>query len=99
MERIILIGQALSRPGQPLLGRNATILARLAGLTLDEYMDTFERRNVLPFIQRTNFDYREARPYTEEVLSQTAGRRLIFLGRAVAKAFGFDNQLFLWRPY
>lgn len=96
-ERIILIGQApnrIGRPDRPLLGgRSGEFLRDLTGLSLLQYARSFERRNVLESFPGSVpsgdlFPRAEARDSATKMLGSLMGRRVIFVGRAVAIAFG-----------
>lgn len=108
MSRVVIIGQAPSRlsdPSEPLSGNSGRRLASLAGLSLPEFLDRFERRNLLDawpgkagkgdaFVRAG-----EARALAESLRAGLATRRVVLLGTAVARAFGFPGAPFEFRPY
>jgi hypothetical protein len=96
--RPLLIGQAPSRcsdPTEPLSGATGRRLAELCGLTLQEYLFVFERRNLLPewpgkaagkgdrFVGLV-----EGRRLAEACRPVCQGRRVVVLGFSTAKMFG-----------
>jgi uracil-DNA glycosylase len=95
--RIVLIGQA---PGAgedrgPLVGGvSGGRLQALAGMTILQYCRAFERRNLIPYYPgrarggRGDFFPRiEARIEARKIARTLIGRRVIFVGIAVAEAF------------
>lgn len=100
----LIVGEAPNKKGRPgdtsIAGRCGKKLAELCGCTLDEYLDVFERRNVLstypgasgkgsafssPAIKRRATILRRAfRP----------GRTVILLGYRSARAFGVKAKYF-----
>lgn len=100
MSRVVIIGQAPSRlsdPSEPLSGNSGRRLASLAGLSLPEFLDRFERRNLLDawpgkagkgdaFVRAG-----EARALAESLRAGLATRRVVLLGTAVARAFGLPG--------
>jgi hypothetical protein len=114
----IIIGMAPSKtsdPRQALSGRSGARLAGLCGLSLEEFLDTFERYNLLPGWQgRAGKGDRylsvpEARAQAERVLEALSGRRVVVLGAINATAFGlrwpklefrgFRGGAFAWCPH
>jgi len=108
-ERIVLIGQApnrLGRPDRPLIGgRSGEFLRDLTGLSLFQYARRFERRNVLERFpgcvpSGDLFPRDEARQAAAEMIGTLVGRRVIFVGRAVAYAFGVSTcRNFDWQQH
>jgi hypothetical protein len=104
MTKIVLIGQAPSRfgdPRQPLCMSIAKKLSMLIGMSYLEYFDTFDRMNVLDHWPGANekgdkFPMREARVKAQEIVQSLVERKVIFVGRATALAFGFRTQFFEW---
>src|SRR3990172_5633772 len=108
--RVILIGQAPSRDGdpeRPLLGNpgHEGLLYRLSGAaTRDQFEAIFEARNLLaawPGSSKSKgdrFPIKDARAAAERMLPELAGRRVVLLGVGVAKAFGFkpDTPRLTW---
>lgn len=103
MTRIVLIGQAPNRRGRPdrplIGGRSGEFLQSLAGMTLWQYARAFERRNLLAAFPGSAphgdlFPAAEARTAAVEMAPSLAGRRVIFVGRAVAAAFGHEQAPF-----
>jgi hypothetical protein len=104
--KTILIGQAPSRGGDPRRplssGPTATALARLAGLPAHEFLRAFERRNLLDAWPGKSgkgdaFPLRAARDAAMIILPELRGRRVVFLGRNVARAFYFDGEFLKWK--
>lgn len=102
-DRLLLIGQAPSRTGDPsetLLGRIGLRLADLMGLSLDEYAARTERMNLFDCWpgkdgKGDRWDRAAARERTKELRHLLEGRRVLFVGRNVADAFGFAGLPFL----
>src|SRR5712691_1480211 len=103
--RTILIGQAPARrAGPPLAGRIGARLASLAELSPAEYLAAFERRNVLERWpgkdgKGDRFPPALARSAAARMTPSLRRRRVIFLGRATARAFGFGEDLFAWKNF
>lgn len=96
MNRVVIIGQAPSRrsdPSEPLSGTSGRRLARLCDMTLDGFLTTFERRNLIesyrgPALKGDRFvGLREARQAALALRPGLAGRKTVVVGFAVAKAF------------
>lgn len=98
----ILIGQApgpRSDPEHPLSGRCGERLADLCGLSLPQFLDAFERANLIKRFpgksgKGDHFPINEARKEVVELLifGRLAGRRVVLLGDHVATAFGFPAK-------
>lgn len=102
--RPVLVGRA---PGPqanqcgPLSGRAGTVLAGCAGMRRDAFLTAFNRVNVFPRWPGPApggtgdaFPPREARERARRML--LVGQPLVFLGEAVAQAFGFREEVFAW---
>lgn len=97
--RPLLIGQAPGRrtdPEEPLSGRCGARLADLCGVELPEFMERFERVNLLDRFpgkagKGDKFPIDKARKAAIDVLlfNPVRDRRVVMLGGNVAKAFGF----------
>lgn len=95
-ERLLLIGQAPSRTGDPskvLAGRAGVWIADLMGISLAEYLAWTDRMNL--FDEWTGkggkgdrWSLPEARDRASRMVPLLTGRRVIFIGRNVAAAFG-----------
>lgn len=93
---VLLVGQAPPRKAQPgyrpLSGRGGLRLARLVGLELPAFLERVDTANIFDtFPGRAGkkgdaFDIRAARAAASAV--PVDGRRVIYLGRDVARAFG-----------
>jgi len=104
-DRIVLIGQAPSKrgdPAKPLEGK--LIVSRLAGICgidKEQYMAATERYNVLRRWPGKNgkgdrFPMRQARRSARRLALRFGGRRVVLLGRSVAKAFGLTIEYLKW---
>lgn len=94
--RPIIIGQApssLSDPNEPLSGRSGRRLAELAGLSVEEFCETFERRNL---IVRGPFKPLQAALCAAALLPVVKGRTVVLLGPAVARAFNLKLDPLDW---
>lgn len=105
MSRVVIIGQAPSRlsdPSEPLSGNSGRRLAGLAGLSLPEFLDRFERRNLLDawpgkagkgdaFVGAG-----EARGLAESLRAGLAARRVVLLGAGLAAAFRVTLPAMTW---
>jgi uracil-DNA glycosylase len=107
--RIILMGQAPGRnePRRPLVGGSTgNRLLDLSGLqTWLRFLKTFETMNVIDYYPGSTgkgdrFPAGEARVAAREKVKMLAGRRVIFVGVAVAEAFGLISpRPFEWLVY
>ncbi len=108
--RIVLIGQApgSSEDRGPLVGGpTGNRLRDLTGLTLLQYCRTFERRNLIPYYpgragggKGDFFPRIEARVIANQMALELIGRKVIFVGIAVAEAFdAIAVRPFEWRMY
>ncbi len=99
----LLIGEAPSKneaTPRPLEGRVGKRLASCCNMTLGEFLDHFDRVNLLSVRQDTKekgfeFDLRAAK-ISAEVLRQSfkEGQIVLFLGGRVAEAFGVHGPYF-----
>ena len=96
----LLIGEAPSKneyPPTPLEGRIGKRLAALAGLTFEEFLERFDRVNLLDVRQDTRekgfeFDMASARKNALAAWARfKAGQTVILLGKRVADAFGLKT--------
>lgn len=103
--KVVIIGQAPSRlsdPREPLSGRSGARLASLCGITLPEFLDRFERRNLLDAFpgrrEGTEGDFyvglREARRIAEGLLPGLRSRSTVVLGATNMAAFGITAPAF-----
>ena len=98
-ERTVLIGQAPGRNGDldaPLEGKIGRRLSKLAGITTDEYLEATERLNLLDDWpgkkgKGDEWPVKKAEKSADELRPNLSGRRILFVGRNVARAFGFDD--------
>lgn len=100
----ILIGEAPSKnevTETPLEGRIGKRLARLCGLSLAEYLEHFERINLLHTRQDTRergfeFDHAAAARAAHELWMHviSPGRVVLLLGKRVARAFDEQKDYF-----
>lgn len=98
-EQIVLIGQAPGRngdPSDPLGGKIGRRLAKLAGVSIEEYEDRTERMNMFDEWpgkagKGDAWDKEAARDRAAEILPELEDRRILFVGRNVAAAFGFGK--------
>lgn len=110
-KEFILVGQAPGPtgppPGRPLVGgRTGTKLMDLTGCTLKEYLWRFETTNVLDYYpgksgkKGDRFPMVEARLNAREKAALWTGKTVVFVGMAVAEAFGaIAPKAFEWRMY
>ena len=105
--KVVIIGQAPSRvsdPREPLSGRSGARLAALCGITLPEFLDRFDRRNLLDawpgkagkgdvFVGRG-----EARLLADGLRAALAGRPIVLLGANLAAAFRSTEPAFRFSP-
>ena len=98
-ERLLLIGQAPSRTGDPaavLIGRSGIWLADLMGISLSEYVRRTDRVNLFDRWPGKNgkgdaWDIGEAGRRAVRLMPMLEGRQTIFLGRNAAAAFGMPK--------
>lgn len=106
--RPLLIGQAPgpnTDPAAPLhpstsgTGRN---LLKLMGIPIDRYLTLFHRTNLLhqfpgKHLRDDKFPLKKARIAAEAMKPIIGDRKLIFVGRNVALAFGYHGPFHEWR--
>lgn len=105
----LIVGQAPGANADHVLGVSGARLARLCGLTLEEYADTFARVNLLQ-----DFPGKDGRPGTGDrwdpggartawwnLVPELDGRRVIMLGRRVAGSLAGADAApwWVWLPY
>ncbi len=100
--RILLVGQApsasMKRGDRPLIGgKSGFFLQQLCGMTLRQYVKTFETLNLLSEYpgkdgKGDRFPMKEARISAALYATGWSGRRVIFMGKNVARAFGKDKM-------
>jgi len=79
-------------------------LVELAGLTSQQYLEWFDRANLLQFFPGRNmcpdkFPKPMAQIAAEAMKPLLRGRQLILLGRNVAEAFGYPAQHLAWHEW
>jgi uracil-DNA glycosylase len=95
-ECIWIIGQAPSQngdAGDPCAGKIGKRIAKLAGISFDDYIERTQRMNVFDEWPGKKgkgdaWDAKQAKERVEEMWNEIAGGRVIFLGKNVANAFG-----------
>jgi hypothetical protein len=99
----LIVGEAPSKNEivpTPIEGRVGRRLARCAGLSFDEFIDRFDRMNLLSVRQDTQekgfvFDSRAAGIVARELRERLEpGRTVLLLGHRVADAFGIKGEYF-----
>lgn len=106
----LLIGEAPSKnehPPTPLEGRIGRRLAACAGLSFEEFLERFDRVNLLDVRQDTKekgfeFDMEKASKSARRMYwTLENGRTIILLGKRVAAAFALPSEYFQplrWAP-
>lgn len=106
--RLLLIGQAPGRggdPSRPLEGRIGRRLAEMIGVSFDEYLLIAERTNLLTEWtgkkgKGDSWDALAARERASELRQVFPGRVAVLLGRNVARAFGLgDLEWLAWMDF
>lgn len=105
--KTILLGQAPGREGdgEPLSGRSGRRLASLCGLTMEQYLATFERMNLVDEHPGSAgkgdefFTTREVRELAERLRDRLTGRRVVVLGFVNAAGFGLTQPAFVFAPH
>ena len=106
--KILLVGQAPGRNGDPatplLYGGTGSKLTALFGMSERQYLERFDRINVLDFWpgksgKGDKFPTREATRSAAIKSKQIIGRRVLFVGISPAAAFGFKPQPLRWRKF
>lgn len=103
-EKIILIGQAPGRRGDPAEPLKSKRLAKLCGISMKKYLETFERINLIkewPGKQKNGkgdaFPEKLAALNAAWLLPKLEARKVIFLGLNVARAFASPREdFFVW---
>lgn len=99
----LIIGEAPSKNEvlpRPISGRVGKRLASLCGLTLEEFLQHFDRVNLLHVRQDTKekgfeFDVKAARIEAGRIMSTLVRDQVVLLlGRRVANAFGFQKHAY-----
>ena len=104
MHKVLLIGQAPANAlGKPVIeGLSRGLLAKLSGLMEEQFLLRFEAMNVLQAFpgkaakKGDRFPMKKAREAATAMLPQLEGRVIVFLGRAVQKAFKQQGDAFQW---
>lgn len=104
--KILLIGEAPSKnepDPKPLEGRIGRRLAACANLTFEQYLDAFDRTNLLDVRQDNaehgfTFDQAAGRKAAQAILDSLYQRTAILLGKRVAGCFGAISKP-LFEPY
>jgi len=105
--RLILVGQAPNRVGNPLTpleGRAGAELCSLFGCTMSDYLHKTVRLNVLHAWpgkagKGDRFPKAAAKVRARKVASTFNGRQVLFVGLATAEAFGVDHDALTWQSY
>jgi len=103
--KLLLIGQAPGKNGdplEPLGGKIGERLAKLAGIPFEQYEDTTERVNMFDEWpgkagKGDKWDAKAAEERAVEMLPLLEGRQVLFVGLNVAKAFGQKLPLLEWK--
>src|SRR5580765_595681 len=104
-DRLLLIGQSPSINGDPrrplIAGPTGERLRELLGLDLLAYVRATERVNLLAEYpgkagKGDRFPLEEAREAAVEMTPRLLGRRVIFVGHGVARAFGLKGRPLVW---
>lgn len=104
-KKIIMIGQAPGQHGDPSSPLASKRLADLCGLSVWEFKDRFDRINLLATWpgkrgKGDEFSMTEARISAMEMVGSLSGRRVIFVGKQVARAFQFfGTDYFTWEEF
>ncbi len=110
---VLFIGQAPAQqddPASPLSGRTGCVLAELMGLSLEEFLDTFDRANLFnkfPGKHSINkgdkFPVREAARNAHLLVQNNPiydYRAIVILGKNVAKALGYKtDEWMIWQSF
>lgn len=106
--KTVIIGQAPSKRGDPAnpLSRDpvASRLAGLFGVTKDEYLERFDRINLIGIWPGKKgkgdaFPMAEAAAAAEKLKDALLGRTVLFLGVATAKAFRYPYDALEWHSF
>jgi len=104
LDRLLMIGQAPGRkgdPSDPLGGKIGHRLAKLAGVEYERYVEATERMNLFDEWpgkdgKEDKWDAKAARSKAKKLESSLRGRRVLFVGGNVAKAFGEKPAWLEW---
>lgn len=99
----LIVGEApgtLVEGGEPLTGVVGTRIANLVGITVEEYLERFDRVNLFDYEIGERWPWNDARHHAADIRdSLEDGKRVVLLGVRVADAFEFlGTPLYLWRP-
>jgi len=99
----LLIGEAPGtyvEGGEPLTGRIASTISSLVGITVEEYLEKFDRANLFDYEMTGRWPWYEARHSAAEIRDGLEdGKRVVLLGVRVADAFEMLTvPLYLWQP-
>lgn len=105
--RTVVVGQASSRtsdPAEPLSGRSGQRLAELCGVTMPEFLERFERINLLVGWQGKSgkgdrFDPAEAPERVAKTMEYLRGRNVVVLGAINATSLGVLWPKLSFRPF
>jgi uracil-DNA glycosylase len=98
--RPLIIGQAPSRNREaepPLSGRSGSRLAKLAGVSLGEFLALTDRVNLVEWFPGSagrkgdRFPVKEAEERSHAILPMCSGHRVILLGANVSRTFRFGT--------
>lgn len=103
----LLVGEAPGtyvEGGEPLTGRIASTISSLLGITVEEYLERYDRANLFDREIEGKWPWSEARHSAAEIRDALDTRasgvvRVVLLGVRVADAFEMlDSPLYVWRP-
>lgn len=107
--KVLLIGQAPAAHhplDPPLGGATGRRMARILRITFEDYLEQFDRWNLLAHYPGPGdakgdaFPIAEARENAVEVAQKLKGRDVVFLGGAVARAFNVGHiELLKWHGF
>ena len=108
---VLIVGQAPAKndhPSNPISGRTGRKLAMLMDLTFEEFLDTFDRANLLSRYPGKDGKGDAFNPHAAErnarlLLSENQidrYRHILVLGKNVAKAFGYRTDEYMkWQTF
>lgn len=108
---VLIIGQAPAakdNPASPLSGRSGRVIADLMGISLEEFLETFDRANLFNKFPGKNgkgdaFDARRAKRNAHLLANNNRideYKAIIILGKNVAKALGYRSDEWLeWQKF
>ena len=102
--KIVLIGQAPSRTGDPSRPLASNKLAALCGLTKKEYLRKFRRLNIFDAWPGKNgkgdaFPLAQARIRAAQLVKNLMHERVVFVGIKTAEAFSFEFAPLKWQRF